>query len=42
MIDRMLDLTVEWNDNNFITAGGERTADEFLATLRWEMDWRRR
>ncbi len=42
LIDRMIDLTVEWNDNNFITKGGERSADEFLATVRWEMDWKKR
>ena len=41
LVDRMIDLTLEWNDNNFITAGGERGADEFLATVRWEMDWGR-
>ena len=41
LIDGLIDLTVEWNDNSFITAGGERSADEFLTTLRWEMDWER-
>ncbi len=32
-------LTVEWNDNTFVRAGRDESADEFLATLRWEMDW---
>ncbi len=41
LIDGMIDLTVEWNDNTFVTAGRDESADEFLATVRWEMDWRR-
>lgn len=33
-----LDVTVEWNDNEFVRAGREESADEFLATVRvrWE------
>jgi len=41
IIQDMLDLTVEWNDNTFVRAGRDESADEFLATVRWEMDWRR-
>ncbi len=41
LIDGMIDLTVEWNDNTFVRAGRDESADEFLATLRWEMDWER-
>ncbi len=41
LIDGMIDLTVEWNDNTFVRAGRDESADEFLATLRWEMDWGR-
>ena len=36
-----LDVTVEWNDNTFVRAGRDESADEFLATVRWEMDWER-
>ena len=39
MIDGLLDLTVEWNDNTFVRLGQEESADEFLATVRWQMDW---
>ena len=41
LIDGMIDLTVEWNDNTFVRAGRDESADEFLATVRWEMDWGR-
>ena len=41
LIDGLIDLTVEWNDNTFVRGGRDESADEFLATLRWEMDWRR-
>ena len=41
IIDEMLDLTVEWNDNTFVRAGRDESADEFLATVRWQMDWKR-
>ena len=36
-----LDVTVEWNDNTFVRGGLDESADEFLATVRWEMDWQR-
>lgn len=41
VIESLLDLTVEWNLNDFIVKGQEKQADEFLATVRWRMDWRR-
>lgn len=41
LIDGMIDLTVEWNDNTFVRGGRDESADELLATLRWEMDWGR-
>ncbi len=41
VLDRLLDLTVEWNLNEFIRLGEKEEADEFLATVRWRMDWRR-
>ncbi len=41
LLDNMVDLTLEWNDNTFVRAGRDESADEFLATVRWEMDWRR-
>lgn len=36
-----LDVTVEWNDNTFVRAGRDESADEVLTTVRWEMDWKR-
>lgn len=40
LVDRLLDLTVEWNENEFILKNGRAVnVDEFLATVRWEMDW---
>lgn len=39
LIEGQLDLTVEWNLNDFIVAGNERSGDEFLATVRWMPDW---
>ncbi len=33
-----IDLTLEWNDNTFVRAGRDESADELLATLRVEMD----
>jgi hypothetical protein len=40
LVDRLLDLTIEWNDNEFVLANGKKlSADEFLATLRIAMDW---
>ena len=42
LVDRLLDLTVEWNDNEFVRAGVKESADEFLATVRWAMDWENR
>jgi hypothetical protein len=41
ILEKLLDLTVEWNLNDFIVRGKEEHADEFLATVRWRMDWRR-
>lgn len=41
LVDGLLDLTLEWNDNTFVRAGRDESADEFLATVRWEMDWAR-
>ncbi|MEM7584601.1 MAG: hypothetical protein AAF560_14520 [Acidobacteriota bacterium] len=41
LLDEMVDLTLEWNDNTFVRAGRDESADEFLATVRWEMDWTR-
>ena len=41
IIDDILDLTLEWNENTFVRAGRDESADEFLATVRWEMDWKR-
>ena len=37
LIDGLLDLTVEWNLNDFVRAGVTEEADEFLATVRWQM-----
>lgn len=39
VIEDLLDLTVEWNRNEFIRGGQPERADEFLATVRWGMDW---
>jgi hypothetical protein len=40
LVDRLLDLTVEWNDNELtLDNGNTLSLDEFLATLRWTMDW---
>ncbi len=36
LIEGMIDLTVEWNDNTFVRAGRDESADEFLATVRWQ------
>ncbi|MEM7352457.1 MAG: hypothetical protein AAF657_16780 [Acidobacteriota bacterium] len=41
LLENTVDLTVEWNDNTFVRAGRDESADEFLATIRWEMDWTR-
>ena len=41
LLESTVDLTVEWNDNTFVRAGRDESADEFLATVRWEMDWTR-
>lgn len=41
VVDGLLDLTVEWNDNTFVRLGQEESADEFLTTVRWQMDWGR-
>ncbi len=35
-----LDLTVEWNLAEFVRGGREERTDEFLATVRWELDWK--
>ena len=40
LVDRLLDLTVEWNDNELTLDNGNTISlDEFLATVRWVMDW---
>jgi hypothetical protein len=41
IIESLLDVTVEWNLNDFIVRGETEEADELLATVRWRMDWRR-
>lgn len=42
LVDRLFDLTVEWNLNDMTLASGRVIeADEFLATVRWQMDWDR-
>lgn len=41
LLEGLLDLTVEWNLNEFIRPQGVSSADEFLATIRWMPDWGR-
>lgn len=41
LIEQLLDLTAEWSDNEFIRAGRAESADEFLLTVRWAMEWDR-
>lgn len=33
-----LDVTAEWNLNEFVRGGREESADEFMLTVRWELD----
>ncbi|MEM6792477.1 MAG: hypothetical protein AAF725_00720 [Acidobacteriota bacterium] len=40
LLEGVADMTLEYNDNEFIRAGREESADEFLATLRLMWDWR--
>ena len=39
LIEGVADMTVEYNDNTFVRAGRDESADEFLATCRFMWDW---
>ncbi|MEM8997701.1 MAG: hypothetical protein AAGF23_23160, partial [Acidobacteriota bacterium] len=40
LVQGIADMTLEYNDNTFVRAGRDESADEFLATFRFMWDWR--